>query len=51
MSRRARRVAVVLLAATVVTTLATGCRRAKVEGEGRLDPGGRVVLTRDAGDR
>ena len=41
-----RLVAIVAVASTLVA-LATACSRGKVEGEGRLDPNGRVLLTRD----
>jgi len=44
----ARRLVVVIVVTAAVTALVPGCRGgAKVEGEGRLDPNGRVVLTRD----
>lgn len=42
-----RRLGTIVLVAMSVAVLLPGCRRAKVEGEGRLDPDGRVLLTRD----
>lgn len=43
---RPRRTAVLAVAALILA-LVPGCNRDKVEGEGRLEPEGRVLLTRD----
>ncbi|MEO5678679.1 MAG: hypothetical protein ABIS47_03325, partial [Acidimicrobiales bacterium] len=42
-----RRLVTLLAVAAAVAALVPGCNRGKVGGEGRLDPAGRVVLTRD----
>jgi len=43
-----RRPKTFVVVAVALATLLPGCRRtSKIEGEGRLDPNGRVVLTRD----
>lgn len=42
-----RRLATLLVVAASVALVVPGCKGAKVEGEGRLDPDGRVLLTRD----
>lgn len=47
MSRVRRRRLVVAIAVAVVAVLLPGCKRDAVAGEGRLDPKGRVLLTRD----
>lgn len=46
MTTSTRRLAL-CVAAVVALAFVTGCNRNKVEGEGRLDPSGQVVLTRD----
>jgi hypothetical protein len=43
-----RRLVVLLAVVATAAGLLTSCNRSKVEGEGRLDPDGRILLTRDA---
>lgn len=42
-----RRLAALASVAAVLMVLLSGCNRTKVEGEGRVEPSGRILLTRD----